>query len=158
MPHGRYVGGRIIRAPYKYILNNWRIAVCSLCSFLPGSAVPVCCCIRMSEWQDIHENMKLSTWTEPVVLDNRRELIPLRNQVEINSYEKWGCLVLFWSWFLAHLRVLDGVGEGYCTSTVHAISAAGGEGGRISYNRWRIGWTPFFLGIRIESIPHQELA
>ncbi len=34
---------------------------------------------------------------EPVVLDNHRELIPLGNQVEINSYEKWGCLVLFWS-------------------------------------------------------------
>jgi hypothetical protein len=35
--------------------------------------------------------------SEPVVLDNRRELIPLWNQVEINSYEEWGCLVLFWN-------------------------------------------------------------
>jgi hypothetical protein len=31
-------------------------------------------------------------------------------------------------------------------------------GGGIRSNGWRIWWTPFFLGIMIESIPHQELA
>jgi hypothetical protein len=35
----------------------------------------------------------------------------------------------------------------------------GGVGwvGRINSNKWRTGWTPFFQGIRKESIPGDEL-
>ncbi len=33
--------------------------------------------------------------SEPIVLEIRREPIPIWNQVEIDSYKEWGCLVLF---------------------------------------------------------------
>jgi hypothetical protein len=37
------------------------------------------------------------------------------------------------------------------------FSFGGGGGARISSNRGRIGWTAFFKGIRIESIPGDKL-
>jgi hypothetical protein len=39
------------------------------------------------------DGLEKTAWASVLRLNRQ----PLRNQVEINSYEKWGCLVLFWS-------------------------------------------------------------